>query len=81
MANWVSSPVYRAVVETLVAARREQGLTQRDMAARLGKPPSYVAKVELAERRMDIAEFILIAQALEVSPSTLFQRVLERIPS
>ncbi len=38
------------------------------LAARLGKPPSYVAKYELGERRLDVLEFLDIATAIGFDP-------------
>ena len=63
---------YRSLVELLTATRLEQSLTQQEVADRLGKPQSYVAKVEGAERRIDLLEFIDLARALGVDPNDLF---------
>ena len=60
----------------LVASRREAGLTQADLAKRLGVVPSWVAKVEIGERRLDIVEFTAIAKALKIQPLTLYERFL-----
>jgi transcriptional regulator with XRE-family HTH domain len=50
------SPRYRQFLERLRAARREQGLTQVEVAQRLGKPQSFVSKSENGERRIDAIE-------------------------
>ncbi len=47
---------YREFCKRLQAARAARGLTQRDVAAKLGRPPSFVAKVESGERRLDVIE-------------------------
>jgi transcriptional regulator with XRE-family HTH domain len=75
MPAWVSSPVHREVISALVATRKSAGLTQRDVAARIGKPPSFVGKVEAIERNLSILEFIEWTQALGVSA----ERVLARL--
>jgi transcriptional regulator with XRE-family HTH domain len=49
-----------------VAAREEAGLTQVNIAERLGKPQSFVSKYERGERRLDFTEFIEIAELLKV---------------
>lgn len=41
-------------------------LTQRGLAARLKKPPSYVHKVEVGDRRIDPIEFIAWCRACGV---------------
>lgn len=46
----------RVLVEMLRNARENAGLTQRELAERLGKHQSYVSKVERAERLLDPVE-------------------------
>ncbi len=50
----------------MVEAREKAGLTQVEVAARLGKPQSYVSKYERGERRLDFAEFVELAEVLSV---------------
>ena len=57
MRRWVSSPSYRLALEAIVAARHKAGLSQKALADLLGKPPSFIAKIELGERRLDLIEF------------------------
>ena len=60
----------------LVASRREAGLTQRQLAERLKRPQSYVAKIEAGERRVDLIELVAIAKALKLDPRVLLERFL-----
>jgi transcriptional regulator with XRE-family HTH domain len=48
----------------LIEARKDGGLTQVDLARRLSRPQSFVSKFELGERRLDVVEFLEIAEAL-----------------
>jgi transcriptional regulator with XRE-family HTH domain len=50
--------------ELMIRARKAAGLTQRDLADRLRKPQSFVAKYEGGERRIDVVEFLTICQAI-----------------
>ncbi len=60
---------HRELRELLVVAqRRAADLTQTVLTARLGKPPSFVAKYELGERRLDVREFLDIAAAIGFDP-------------
>ena len=61
----------------LANARAEAGLTQTQLAARLKRPQSFVAKTERGERRLDVIEFCEIAKALNVSPIQLLSRIFE----
>jgi transcriptional regulator with XRE-family HTH domain len=53
----------------LKAKRKAAGLTQTMVAERLGKPPSYVAKYEGGDRRLDVVEFLDIAEVIGFDPS------------
>ena len=54
---------FRALLKTL---RVEKGLTQADLAKRLGLPQSYVSKYEIGERRLDFVETVLVCDALGI---------------
>lgn len=69
--DWVSSPTHRAVVVALVNARKSAGMTQRDLATKLSKPQSMVAKVEAIERSLTVLEFLEWTNALGVDPRTM----------
>ncbi len=55
--------------------RRKRGVTQSQLAERLGRPQSYVAKIEKGERRLDLIEFLGVAKALGVSSSRFVKRL------
>lgn len=63
------SPAYRRLCELLRAWRADAALTQRELAARLRKPPSYVHKTEVGERRIDPVELVRWCRACEVKPT------------
>ena len=68
MPSSVHTSVYKDLIGRLVAARNSAGLTQQAVADRLGKPQSYVAKVEGLERRLDIIEIMAFAKAIGFDP-------------
>ena len=75
MGRWVSSPSYRAAVRVLIEARKAAGLTQRQLAGRLGRPYTVIANIERGERQIDVVEFIAIARALGVGELELMARI------
>jgi transcriptional regulator with XRE-family HTH domain len=77
MRSSIHSPAYAALRELLIAARRTAGLSQEDVARRLGRPQSFVAKYEGGERKLDVIEFIALARALEQDPVQLFESLAE----
>ena len=64
-----------ALRTVLRASRHDAGLTQRDLALKLKRPQSFVARVEFGERRVTVSDLMQFAAALEVLPSTLIERV------
>jgi transcriptional regulator with XRE-family HTH domain len=63
------------LISLLVAQREKAGLTQQQLADRLGKPQSFVAKYEGGERRLDLIEFLAIARALDFDPARAVREI------
>lgn len=55
---------YRALIELLIAARKEADLSQTALAAKLESRQQFVSKYETGERRLDAIEVLEIADAL-----------------
>lgn len=77
MVRSVFTPEYKYLVHLLVQARAEAGITQAELAGRLAQPQSYVSKYEHCERRLDVAELLAIARALNVRASELIFQIEE----
>jgi transcriptional regulator with XRE-family HTH domain len=60
-----------------VKARKSAGLSQQELARRLHKPQSFVAKYEGGERRVDVVEFVTICKAIGTDPAKLFKALLK----
>ncbi|WP_295218002.1 helix-turn-helix domain-containing protein [uncultured Brevundimonas sp.] len=71
MTKSVFSDRYNRLLAAMAEARREAGVTQAQLAAILGKPQSYVSKIERGERRIDVVEFLELLEALGVHPTTI----------
>ena len=56
-------------------ARLRAGLRQLDVALELGKPQSYVAKVESGERRIDLIEALDLCQVVSLDPKVLLKKL------
>ena len=76
MSRTIHSPEHQALRELLIAARKSAGLTQEQVARRLGRQQSFVAKYEGGERRLDVIEFIAVARALDQDPIRAFRLLL-----
>ncbi|HWZ98241.1 MAG TPA: helix-turn-helix transcriptional regulator [Candidatus Dormibacteraeota bacterium] len=53
---------YRGFLGRLVQARKQAGLTQVEVATRLGKARTFISKCELGERRVDFIELQQLAR-------------------
>jgi transcriptional regulator with XRE-family HTH domain len=60
--------IYRKVPPFLRQLRERAGLTQRDLAGRLGESQWWVHRSEIGSRRVDIAEFIEWCRGCEREP-------------
>lgn len=69
------TPRYVRLRELLVEARKSAGLSQTAVAERLGRPQSYVADVERNERRIDVIEFLAMAEAIGCDPIAIIAEV------
>ncbi len=70
-----SIEAFREIGRRLAAVRQQCGLTQKDLAERVGKPPSYIAKLELAERRLDINDLRSLAEGMGMPSVALLERL------
>ena len=73
MGKSIHSPQHQKLRELLIAARKQAKLTQAQVAEVLGRPQSFVAKYEGGERRLDVIEFIDVAQAVGADPAKLMR--------
>ena len=78
MPKTLRTPRQQRLQELLAEVRKARKLTQSDVAARLDRPQSFVAKYEGGERRLDIIEFVEIAEALGADPCALLAKLLRR---
>ena len=78
MQKSVHTKEYKALRAELRAIREKAGLSQRDLAAKLDVPHSWVAKVEAGERRIDVVEFSWLIAACGHDPNVVFGRLFVR---
>ena len=76
MGNTIRSPRQLRLQAILRGKRKERGLTQAELAARLGKPQSFVAKYETGERRLDVVDLIRVGAQLDCDPVKIVSDLL-----
>jgi transcriptional regulator with XRE-family HTH domain len=71
------APQYLPLPVLLRTMRKEAGMTQRQLGAKMGKPQSWIHNCEVANRRVDVTEFNLWAKACGIDPMEAFRRTLK----
>lgn len=74
MPRTISDPDHARFVRLLRGYRLDAGLTQADLADRLGHAQTFVSKYELGQRRLDIVELSAVCDALGVDVGTVVAR-------
>ena len=66
----------REFLRLLTEARKSAGVTQVELSERLSRPQSFVSKYERGERRLDVVEFVEVAQAMGADPIGILRALL-----
>ncbi|WP_107496445.1 helix-turn-helix transcriptional regulator [Thalassobius sp. I31.1] len=64
MGRTLRSPGHLALMAALKNARLAANLTQTELAHRLDRPQSFVAKYEKGERKIEVVEFVHVVRAI-----------------
>jgi transcriptional regulator with XRE-family HTH domain len=64
----IHTPAHRRLCALLKKHRKDAGLTQTVVAKKLDRPPSYVAIYEGGDRRLDVLDFLEVADAIGFDP-------------
>lgn len=72
------SPEHVAFCDLMIKARKKAGLTQHEVAKRLKRPQSFIAKYEGGERRIDVVEFLAITRAIGADPVMILRALKAR---
>lgn len=59
---------YAKLIKQLVDCRKKQKMTQTELSACMGKPQSFIAKIENRERRLDVIEFLELCKHMQIDP-------------
>lgn len=79
MPKTIFTGAHRVVVEVVRDVRLAAGLTQAELAARIGRDQSHVSLIERSQRRLDVVEFNEIAIALGREPVEVFAEISRRL--
>lgn len=80
MPKSIFTGAHRHLVDVLTEARKEEGVTQGDLAAKVGKDQTFISLIERSQRRVDVLEFVALARAMGTDPVELFEELVRRLP-
>jgi transcriptional regulator with XRE-family HTH domain len=80
MPNSVFTDAYASLVERLVALRKERGVSQVELARRLGKSQQFVSAVERRIRRLDVVELYAVLRAIGADPEKVVRELYRSLP-
>ena len=69
-----------ALGRAIAEIRGSRGMSQEEFAAQVGCSQSFIARVELGTRRLDVVELVVLARAMNVDGVELFRRVEDATP-
>ncbi len=69
---------YKAFISDIVKLRHKKGLSQAGLAKKMGVSDSYIAKIEICERRLDALETADMLKAMGASRSEIM-KIFEKL--
>jgi len=68
---------HKALIGFLISAREAAGITQTELAGKLGEYQSFVARLESGQRRVDVVEFLELADILQFDAEAGLRQIWE----
>lgn len=68
MRKTITTSEYSNLISWLIDARQRLGWSMRELAEKLAQPHSFVQRIEMLERRLDVYEYTVYCEALNIDP-------------
>jgi len=81
MTKSVFTDAYASMLTTLITLRKRKGVSQSELARRLGRTQPFISHIEHGDRRIDAIEFYAIVKALDAEPVAVFAEVASKLPA
>jgi transcriptional regulator with XRE-family HTH domain len=81
MVDSMFTTAFREIVSGVIAMRKGAGLTQRQLAAAVGREHNYIARIETGQRRVDLVELVQLCRACNIDPEQLIPEITHKIVS
>lgn len=77
MVETIRTKRHKRLVEAIVAARKKAGIRQVPLAKKLKRSQTWIARIESGERRIDVVEFLDLAEAIGFDAPKLLEQLLK----
>lgn len=77
MEKTLTSKTHARLVRMLIDKREAAGVTQTELASKLGEYQSFAARLESGQRRIDIVEFIQLSRVLEFDAKSFIEELIK----
>lgn len=79
MQKTIRSEGHKALIRLIIEKRKAAGLKQEDVAKALGQTQPWVAHLESEERRVDVIEYVKLAEILGFDAPEELRRLIPTI--
>ena len=69
---------HEQLIEAIVAERKKAGIRQVPLAKKLKRSQTWIARIESGERRIDVIEFLELAEAIGFDPYAMITLLFRR---
>jgi transcriptional regulator with XRE-family HTH domain len=76
MSRTLRSARHASLASFLIEKRKKAGMTQVQLAKRLGRYQSFVANIETGQRKVDVVELLAFAETIGFDPKEAIRRLL-----
>lgn len=76
----IATKRHKRLIELLTDERKAHGLRQDGLAHALRKQQVWVSRIESGERRIDVVEFLMLAEAIGFDPFIILAKIQEIEP-
>ena len=67
---------HKYLIKAMIAAREKAGIKQADLARHFKQYQSWAARLESGERRVDVCEFLALAEAIGFDPIEMLKEIM-----
>jgi transcriptional regulator with XRE-family HTH domain len=71
----LGSEQHEALIAFLIKRRKAAGMSQEELATKMGEYQSFVARMESGQRRVDVVEFLSLAAILKFDPKAALAEI------